>query len=211
MPLIKPKENWKDETSGIYDGPPPDPGTYNGEIVRMGLSEVKSGDNKGADKWVVSVQISDGKFKGASILHNFVMLKQSAWSFNQFLKSMTDGSEKQKQVILDWYYERGYSLEAEEKYKGLGRQCEFIGKPAFKPIGKKVKFIVTRNGEYVNIDRFLVPLEDSGEDGEPETLEQAEETAVADDDDESFESSSETAEPEAVAESDDGDDDDPWG
>lgn len=211
MPLIKPKGNWKDEEgAGIYDGPPPDPGTYNGEIVRMGLTTVRSGDNAGEDKWVVSVKITDGKFKGASLLHNFVMVKQSAWSFNQFLKAMTDGSDKQKQTILDWYYERGYSLEADEKYKGLGRQCEFIGKPAFKPIGKKVKFIVTKNGEYTNVDRFLVPLEDSGEDeAVEETLAVAEETESADD---SGGFADETpAEPEAVAAEDDSDDDDPWG
>lgn len=213
MPLIKPKNNWKDESSGVYDGPPPDPGTYSGEVVRMGLTTVKKGDNEGEDKWVVSVKITEGKFKGASILVNFVMVKQSAWSFNQFLKAMTNGSEKQKSLILDWYYERGYSLEPDEKYKGLGRQCEFIGKPAFKPIGKPVKFIVTRNGEYVNVDRFLVPLEDSGETGEPEALAQAEETveetAVADDTEES--GSFGESEPETAAAEDDSDDDDPWG
>jgi hypothetical protein len=211
MALIKPNENWKDESGG-YDGPPPDPGTYTGEVVRMGLSTVQKGDNAGADKWVVSVKITEGKFKGATILHNFVMLKQSAWSFNQFLKAMTDGSEKQKETILSWYYEKGFSVEDQERYKNLGRQCEFIGKPAFKPIGKKVRFVVTRNGEYTNIDRFLVPLEDSGEDGETEVLAEAEEATVDDSDGFADEATDEPEVEESVAEEDsDDDDDDPWG
>lgn len=208
MALIKPKENWKDEEgAGVYDGPPPDPGTYKAEIVRMGLSKVQKGENEGADKWVVSVRITEGKFKGASILHNFVMLKQSAWSFNNFLKSMTDGSEKQKELIKTWYYERGFKVADEEQYKGLGRQIEFIGKPVFKPIGKPVTIVVTKNGEYTNIDKFLVPLEDDGsEESAPEedSLEGIDEFA------EGTTSNPEETTEEAVAE-EDSDDDDPWG
>lgn len=220
MVLIKPKENWSDETSGFYDGPPPPPATYRGEVYRMGLSEVQSGDNKGTDKWIVSVKITDGKYKGATVLTSFTMIKSNAWSFNQFLESMTDGSEKQRALIKKWYYSIGYKIEDEEKYKKLGRQIEFIGKPAFKPIGKKVTIVTSMNGEYAQIDRFLVPLDNSDEE-EESSSDTAEETATeetaSDDSDDSLEGLEEAAEEtadetaeEAVAE-DDSDDDDPWG
>ena len=212
MPLIKPKENWKaEEGAGVYDGPPPDPGTYKGEIARMGLSTVKKGDNEGADKWIVSVRITEGKFKGATVLHSFTMVKQAAWSFNQFLKALTDGSEKQKEAIVGWYYDKGFSVEDDERFRGLGRQIEFIGKPAFKPIGKPVTVVITKNGEYTNIDKFLVPLEDSDDtaSGEPEAL--AESEMESDDGiDEFAAETTKNPEPEAVEQVEDSDDDDPW-
>ena len=202
MALIKPSDDWSDEESGFYDGPPPPPGTYRGVVHRMGLSEVQSGDNKGTDKWIVSVKITDGKYKGATVLTSFTMIKSNAWAFNQFLMAMTDGSEKQRQGIKNLYYKKGFKIEDEERYRKLGRQVEYIGTKNFVPIGKPVTFATSMNGEYVNIDRFLIPLEGGSEDTE---------TTETESESDSLEGLEDEDEPEAVAvEEDSSDDDDPW-
>jgi hypothetical protein len=209
MVLIKPQEDWSDEESGFYDGPPPTPGTYRGKVTRMGLSKVKSGENEGADKWVVALEIADGPFKGAGVITSFTMIKKAAWSFNQFLKAMTDGSEKQTALIKKWYYKLGYKL-SDEEIKNLGTQIEYIGKPAFKPIGKPVVFVTSMNGEYAQVDRFLVPQEGQGaeepapeEDSSDGLGEFAEETT-------SNPTTEEAVAEEVAAEDDSDDSDDPW-
>lgn len=216
MPMIKPPFNGKDATSGFYDGPPPVPGTYHGVVSRMGLATVLSGENEGADKIVVVVKITSGKYNGAEIFSNFTLLTQSAWSLNQFLEAMTDGSEKQRKIIRDWFWDIGYSVESEAKNEKLGRQFEYIGKPAFKPIGKKVAFVTEMNGERANIAKFVIPLEDS--DGDVPSDEVAELPDVATEDI-AVEPEKPKAkpkpepepesEPEAIAVAED-DDDDPW-
>lgn len=210
MAMIKPKFNGKDATSSFYDGPPPTPGTYRGEVTRMGLAQVLSGENEGADKIVVVVRITHGKFKGAEIFANFTILLQSAWSFNTFLEAMTDGSEKQRTMIKDWFWEKGYDVEDEAKNEKLGRQVNWIGKPVFKPIGKTVSFTTTMDGERANISKFVVPLEGSGSE-EPEddsTVAELPDVATESTDDAVIDAEV-VSDDSAVAVADD-DDDDPW-
>lgn len=216
MAMIKPKFNGKDSVSGFYDGPPPIPGTYHGEVSRMGLAEVLSGDNKGADKIVVVVKITSGKFKGAEIFANFTLVTQAAWNFNNFLHALTDGSEKQKEMIKTWFWEKGYDVEDEAKNEKLGRQVNFIGKPSFKPIGKKISFVTEMNGEHAEIKKWVIPLEDSDDSAEDDSDLPDATTAVADDDDDDSQTetasaakSSDDDDDEVVAVASD-DDDDPW-
>lgn len=222
MPNLKPTFDGKGMVSQFYDGPPPTPGPYRGEIQAMWAAKVQSGDNEGADKIVLRIKITSGKFKGASYLHNLTMVKNSAWTVNQFLHALTPGgTQKQKDIMEELFWDKGMKLAEESEKLGSLDVTPVVnigGK--FKPIGKELGFIA-KNDEYKGetrsiIDRFVIPMENS----EPETP--TEETVEATDEDESGsgedtlvdfpdqggdDSTSETVE----ASSDDGDDDDPWG
>lgn len=198
MALIKPPSDWSEEVSGFYDGPPPPAGTYTCEVTRMGLGKIQSGENEGKQKIVVAVQIKQGKYKGAGSVTGFPLLKQNAWSLNQFLMSMTDGSEKQKAGIRKVFWTKGFKCEDEAANEKLGRQIQFIGSSKFVPIGKTVHCVLKPNGDRTEIEKFLIPLEGGGS-VEPES-EEAEEDSL-----------SEVAEAaEEVAEETASDDDDPW-
>jgi hypothetical protein len=204
MPVIKPKFDGAEDTSLQYDGPPPPPGPYKGVVKRLWLTEIGSGDNAGEDQLKVLVEIDTGKFKGAGFFYNLPMLKQSSWKINQFLDSMTDGSEKQRDVLRDWFWHKGYEVEPEEDKVGRPITKIIGGKKGFIPLGKSVGFITkmdSYNGsERAIIDRFVVPLEDSEPEAEVEA-EVVEEAAIVD-----FPEQPDDPTP-APTESDD---DDPW-
>ncbi|QNJ59291.1 hypothetical protein SEA_MRMIYAGI_78 [Mycobacterium phage MrMiyagi] len=213
MPVIKPKFDGSEMTSGFYDGPPPAPGPYKGKIKKMGLAKISSGDNKGEDRIALVLEITSGKFKGAGIVHSLNLITSSAWAVNQFLDALTDGSEKQKLALRKLFWQKGYAVEDNEDGK-MGRQFISIG-GKFKPIGKPIAFVTkmdvsTKTDEQIAvIDKFVVPLEGNDEGGEEDSLDSVssdsedEDVAVADDSDSSDDDS------EAVASDDD--EDDPWG
>lgn len=217
MANMKPNFDGKGMYSDFYDGPPPTPGPYRGEIKGMWASTVQSGDNEGADKILVSVEINHGKFKGARLLTNLTLLKSSAWTINQFLHALTPaGTQKQKDIMEALFWDKGYKTDPDNDHK-LGTPIVNIG-GKFKPIGKEVGFITkfdTYNGEKrAIVDRFVVPLENSGDD-EPatteETVEESESGSGSDtlvDFPDQDGDSTETVEASA---DDDADDDDPWG
>jgi hypothetical protein len=208
MPNMKPSFDGKGMYSQFYDGPPPTPGPYRGVIKGMWLGKVASGDNEGADKILIRTEINHGKYKGASLLTNLTLIKNSAWTINQFLHALTPaGTEKQKSVMEELFWDKGLKTSGEAEK--LGDPIVSIG-GKFKPVGKEVGFI-TKMDEYGGqtraiIDRFVVPLENSeGEnEGETETVEESE-TVTADT---PLEGLDEFA---AGAEDSDSDDDDPWG
>lgn len=207
MANIKPSFDGRGMYSEFYDGPPPTPGPYKGNIVGMWLSTVQSGANEGAYKILVSVEINHGKFKGARLLNNLTLVKNSAWVVNQFLHALTpDGTEKQKKIMEDLFWEKGFRTDSDNEHKLGTPIINFGGK--FKPIGKEISFVTkfdTYGGEKrAVIDRFVVPTEMSDDDGDDEaedveeTVEEEPETVEAQD------NSSDDAD-------DDGDDDDdPW-
>jgi hypothetical protein len=218
MPNLKPSFDGKGMVSQFYDGPPPTPGPYRGKIDKMWAAKVQSGDNEGADKIVLRITITSGKFKGASYLHNLTMVKNSAWTINQFLHALTPGgTKKQKDIMEELFWDVGMKLAPESEKLGTLEVTPVVnigGK--FKPIDKELGFIV-KNDEYKGetrsiIDRFVIPMENS----EPEET-TTEETVEATDEDESGSSSDTLSDmdddsTETVEESsDDGDDDDPWG
>ncbi|AVD99694.1 methyltransferase [Mycobacterium phage Cuke] len=216
MPVIKPKFDGSEMTSGFYDGPPPSPGPYRGRLKKMGLAKIGSGDNKGEDRIALVVEITSGKFKGAGIVHSLNLITSSAWAVNQFLDALTDGSEKQKLALRKLFWQKGYAVEDNEDGK-MGRQFTSIG-GKFKPIGKPIAFVTkmdtsTKTDEPIAvIDKFVVPLEDSKDDaGEEDSLESVSSDSDDSDDDVALadDSASDDDSSEAVASDDD--DDDPWG
>lgn len=215
MVLIKPPEDWSDEISNRYDGPPPTPGIYKCTINGAWRTKVKEGsDNAGTDLILISVKIADGKFKGATVLTNLIMMKSSAWKINQFLVSLTDGSEKQIEALKKWFYQIGWNVSDSEPEK-LGQRIIGIGKKF--PIDDKPLFVELKNGTYEGairpeVDRFVVisaDADDDDDDGEDDGIGEFTEPAT-----ESKPAVSAVPDPEPEpdgppSEGDD-DDDDPW-
>jgi hypothetical protein len=219
MPVIKPKGDWRDEESGAYSGPMPKAGPYRGVVDGMWYTTIKKGANEGEDQYVVSVKINEGPYKGFRTLHNLPQLKQNAWSTNQFLYAMTDGSDKQKEALKNWFYDNGVDVAPDTDAEKLGIPVRKIISPkgpnakGFEPVGKPIGFILKKDSydgkDRMIVDRFIVGLEDvepeedsASEDGlgefAPETTHNPEPAAA------------EQAEEETAPSETDSDDDDPW-
>lgn len=190
MARIKPTFDGSTMSSGFYDGPPAPPGTYRGVVKKMGLAEIKNGPNAGASRIALLLEISDGKFKGAAVMHSLNLTTQSAWAVNQFLDALTDGSDVQKNGLRNLFWQKGYDVENEPDGK-MGQQFISIG-GKFKPLGKPVAFVTKMDSwegkPKAAIDRFVVPIgggssaESETEEAEEDSLDSVDETeAVAED------------------------------
>ena len=192
MVRIKPDFDGSNASSGRYDGPPPTPGTYRGIVKKMGLAEIKSGANAGSNRIALLLEISEGNFKGAAVMHSLNLTTQSAWAVNQFLDALTDGSDKQKTGLRNLFWQKGYEVENEPDGK-MGQQFINIG-GKFKPLGKPVAFVTKMDSwdgkPKAAIDRFVVPIEHAAEDDAAEedsldavdsVVEDEEETEVVED------------------------------
>lgn len=175
MVKIKPTEDFSEEKveNLYYDGPPPKPGTYRGIIKKMGLATIASGDNKGAKRIALLLEINSGEFKGAGIFHSLNLTKQGSGYVNQFLEALTDGTEAQKLGIRQAFWKIGYDVEAEAEGKG-GQQFIKIGK-GFKPIGKEVAFVTKAGSDQqgnprAEIARFVLPLANSEDEDSDDAL-----------------------------------------
>lgn len=166
MVRIKPDFDGSTASSGRYDGPPPPAGTYRGIVKKMGLAEIKSGANAGSNRIALLLEISEGNFKGAAVMHSLNLTTQSAWAVNQFLDALTDGSDKQKTGLRNLFWQKGYEVENEADGK-MGQQFMNIG-GKFKPLGKPVAFVTKMDSwegkPKAAIDRFVVPLGVNAED-----------------------------------------------
>jgi hypothetical protein len=213
MPIIKPKFDGKDEESSQYSGPPPTPGPYHGVVKKMWYCQIKTGQNAGEDQYKILIEIDQGKFKGAGLFHNIQMLKQNAWSTNQFLDAMCE-NEKQREVLRQWFWQIGVDVENEADK--VGQPVNYIGKPKFKPVGKTLSFIVKNEpgdqGTRAVIDRFVVKIDGETKEaaGEEDSsgLEEFEQATSSNPEPESVESQ---ATPDAPPPEGDDDSDDPWG
>ena len=160
----------------FYDGPPPPPSTYRGTVKRMALAKIGSGDNKGADRIALVVEISEGKYKGAGILHSLNLTQQGKGWVNQFLDSLTDGSDVQKNALQKMFWQKGYDVE--EKPGKLGQEFIVIGKN-FKPIGKNTAFVTKMGADNegnprAEIARFVTPVAEEPEIEEDDVLDSSE-------------------------------------
>lgn len=85
------------EGAKIYDGPPPPRGVYPVQVNYAAFKTIKKeGPNKGKKRMTVIFQITEGKYKGASIFDGFNMTTEGIPYVNAFLHAFTDGSPAQK-------------------------------------------------------------------------------------------------------------------
>jgi hypothetical protein len=162
-----------------YDGPPPKAGFYKGPIKKILLQK---GKNPGQIRWMVLCEINHGPFKGAGVVKWIEPDGDNAKWFNQWLHSLTDGSEEQMRAIRKSFAENGFMVDKDDKGK---TNVVRIGKNT-NPIGKVIGFVVKqrtiqggeRDGEVVaEISRFAVPK------GNDEETEEDSPESVLDDDD----------------------------
>ncbi len=135
--VMKPPSNFKDsvDTGGDwYDGPPPTPGIYAGTVKKMLLTKVKGGEKDGELRIMVVCEINDGKFKGAGVSKWLQITEQGAPWLNQFLRSLTDGSDAQFKGIREAFWDIGYAVDdADDKGRlpivRIGKKTNPIGLP----------------------------------------------------------------------------------
>jgi hypothetical protein len=174
--IIKPGFDGSDyRTLPTYDGPPPVPGIYRGIIKRMGLAKIKTGDNAGGDRITLILEVESGEYQGARIAHSLNLTKQGAPYINQFLESLTDGSEQQKTGIRQAFWQTGYEVGPEDDGR-MGKPFLRIG-PSTNPIGMVCTFRTKRGTDLSGnpraaVARFVVPLPQEEDDVALETDEE---------------------------------------
>jgi hypothetical protein len=165
--------NNTDTGTGFYDGPPPPPGVYKGTIKQLALAKIATGENQGTDRLHLVVEISDGKYKGAGLVHSLNLTKQGEPFVNQFLRSLTDGSEEQWVGIREAFWHTGYQVADKPDAKKRLAILK-IGKKT-NPIGMATSFVTrmrtVEKGEFagqerVDIARFVTPHAGNGNDAE---------------------------------------------
>lgn len=218
--LMKPPTQGKDAETGIYDGDPPTPGLYQGKLVWLGIGTVKTGDNAGGQRLSVLVQITEGKFKGASVSTGFSFGAGDGY-INQFLDSLTDGSKAQRDGIRTAFWDTGYLVDDEKngvfpivrigkKTNPVGMPCAFVTKMRHRDdtdedVADIAKFVVKRKPE--GDDDTDDSTDDDGADGFTSALEEASLDDDASEDDP--EPAGDDGDDDTVAESA-GATDDPW-
>ena len=212
MVRIKPEFDGSDSKleDNFYDGPPPTPGTYRGKIKKMGLAKIGSGENKGGNRIALVLEITDGKFKGAGVMHSLNMTKQGAPFVNQFLEALTDGSDAQRAGIRNAFWNIGFDVDPEPTGK-MGQQFLKIGKKT-NPIGMSVAFVTKMGNDLqdnprAEVARFVLPIpkDSEDEDEDEDTLGAVTETETS-----SPVAAEEVSEAEADITDLDDDGDDPW-
>lgn len=199
-------ESDTDTGGGFYDGPAPKPGLYKGVVKKLLLSKVSEGEKKGEQRIMVICDITEGKFKGAGVTKWLQLTKQGSPWVNQFLHSLTDGSEAQKNGIRKAFKEIGYECGDPDSKKRL--PIIKIGKKT-NPIGMTTNFVTKMRSDdetRAEIARFVIPIDDSAGDDEEDTdLETTTDTDESDGLDEFADDAEDTA-----TEEDSTDEDDPW-
>lgn len=154
--LMKPPTQGKGAETGIYDGPAPTPGLYKGKVVWMGLAKIKTGDNAGNQRLSVLVQITEGKFKGASISTGFNFGSGDGY-INQFLHSLTNGSAEAKAKAESAFWDDGYLVDDEKNgvfpIVRIGKKMNPIGAPLTFKTKKRTRSDTEE--EVADIDRFV--------------------------------------------------------
>lgn len=187
--VLKPPSGYSAESMSSaggdwYDGPPPQPGVYKGMVKKLLWQEIR-----GEQRIMVLCEISDGKYKGAGVTRWFQLTEQGSPWWNQFLASLTDGSEGQQKAIRQAFATDGFAVDDPDAKGRL--PIVRIGKKT-NPIGKEVIFSTKlRTGnddiERAEITRFITkPVassnDESDDDSSPEdALDGLEEFAELDD------------------------------
>lgn len=220
--VIKPPSTYNEKATDTgaewYDGPPPKPALYKGVVKKMLLSKV--GDEQ---RIMVLCEISDGPYKGAGVTKWLQLTEQGSPWVNQFLRSLTDGSDEQFKAIRHAFKEVGYQVGDMDAKNRL--PIIKIGKKT-NPIGMSTAFMTklrtgTDDVERAEISRFVVPKNLNGDEPEEDTdaLDDADfANIVAEDADNAVDAEpdyepsgiDEFAKPTTVQDLEDDDDPDPW-
>jgi len=209
--VMKPSNNYKDSVqtgTGFYDGPLPPAGVYKGKLAKLFYAVVADGENKGEVHFLAICEITEGQYKGASASKWLQDTEKGAPWLNQFLRSLTDGSDAQFKGIRDAWWDHGYEIDDSKAIKGMYAITK-IGKKT-NPVGMPTTFMTKIRNERCEITRFISKVAESDGDGDDSTSEDSSSpeddllSSIADDD------SNEENSNEDVAVVDISEDEDPW-
>jgi len=194
--------------------PKPPPGLYKGTVQSISLGVIKGGkeENVGQDRFSLMLEITDGKYAGARILHSLNMTKQGAPYVNDFLFSLTDGSDEEKATVIDDLWKKKRMLISESPDRWGNYPVIRIGKYIFSK-GVTTHFETVdgtdnKGAERAEIKRFVLPLDDDEADSEDEDA--SFEDDSEDDAGDAVEVAVDDDEGDSEAVEADADDDDPW-
>jgi len=216
-----PKFDGSEAQHNFYTGPPPVPGLYKGKIDSIALGVIKSGkpENVGQDRLSIMVSITEGKYAGARILTGLNLVPDGAANVNDFLASLTDGSEEAIKAVKQAFWKEKKMLVADETDDYGNYPVIRIGKYVFAK-GVQTAFETRmrpdREGnDRADIRRWVTPLQLADEGDESDDLSDDDDTDIVDSDGDSEgdvveADDSDSNEGEAVVADDDDDEDDPW-
>lgn len=213
---------------GNYDNTPPKPGTYQGKLKGLKVTEIQTGPNAGADRLRVLVEITGpkgakningGSAVGTGVFSGLNITEQGAGYVNQFLhavagaKSAADKKAIEKAFWGVGKYD-GCAMDEDGEVEKIGKAL-FIGSPAGeRPIGIVTTVRPNKDGEKMaDISRFLAPKaadddDDVDEDDDEEDIEEPEEDDEEDEEeDEEDEDEEEDDESEDEEDEEDSEDD----
>ncbi|QSL67822.1 hypothetical protein [Nocardia phage P3.1] len=184
-----------------YSGKPPKPGIYTGKLKRLEYTKTKNGQNPGTPMLKAMVVIDGPKsakeFHGAAVWRNLVIMDSTVGFVNQFLNSLTDGSDTQIKKIQNAFWKENATVVNDE-----GHITKIGGFKIGSPEGERDVVIQVKNRKYegavqAEIGSWIRKNNDSDDedvDDDDTELEAEVDDDISDDDD-------------SVDESDDDDDD----
>ena len=189
----------------VYKGELPPNGAYRAEVKVVKVGKIASGDSKGKSRLQITAIIKDPEYPeydGCPAFGNLNLTEQGAPYVNQFLESLTDGSDKAKTAIKNGFWKTGPIVDdAKEHILRIGKT------QVNSPKGTLTVVVGTKQNTYqgnttVRIQQWMVDEEGSGG-GSSEPAEVVEVVEVEEDSD---------IEPEEDDDADtEGEEEDPYG
>lgn len=156
-----------------YSGKPPKPGIYTGKLKRLEYTKTKGGQNPGTPMLKAMVVIDGPKsakeFHGAAVWRNLVIMDSTVGFVNQFLNSLTDGSDTQIKKIQNAFWRENATVVNDE-----GHITKIGGFKIGSPEGERDVVIQVKNRKYegaiqAEIGSWIRKSNDSEEDVDDET------------------------------------------
>ena len=94
----------------VYQGELPPNGAYRAQVKVVKVGKIGSGENKGKSRLQITAIIDDPdyeEFKGCPAFGNLNLTDQGVPYVNQFLESLTDGTDKAKAAIKTGFWKTG--------------------------------------------------------------------------------------------------------
>ena len=113
-----------------WDGPIPPVGSYGGKLKVVKLMQIKQGSqNAGKTRVMLMAEITDpGPYKGYPTFGGVNVIDSGLQFVNQWLRSLTDGSEEQFRAIKQAFYRDGKGLRPGTDYDEDTAHVKRIGK-----------------------------------------------------------------------------------
>ena len=113
-----------------WDGPIPPVGSYSGKLKLAKLGQIKPGSaNAGKTRIMLMVELTDeGPYKGYPAFGGVNVIESGKQFVNQWLRSLTDGSEAQFTAIKKAFYRDGKGLRPNTDFDPDSGHIQRIGK-----------------------------------------------------------------------------------